>query len=120
MRISDWSSDVCSSDLRHVAHRHLALRHSHFQIERGLVRRLVPRRNETARVGILELGVQRTLLARPGVVVDREQAVGLGPDLAGEIGSASCRERECQYVKNSVGSGSLKKKYKKKKTQYHR
>src|SRR3546814_11334508 len=28
----------------------------------------------------------------------------------GEIGSASCRERVCQYVSISVGAGSLKKK----------
>src|SRR3546814_12622425 len=32
-------------------------------------------------------------------------------DLAEEIGRASCRERVCQYVLNSVGALSLKKKH---------
>ena len=68
---------------RHVAHRHVGARHGGFEVERGLVRRLVPRGDEAARVGVLELRVQRALLAGLGVVVDREQAVGLGADPAG-------------------------------------
>ena len=55
------------------------------EVERRLVGGLVPRRDEAARVGILELRVQRALLAGLGVVIDREQAVGLRADLAGVV-----------------------------------
>src|SRR3546814_1998861 len=72
MRISDWSSDVCSSDLRHgggqVAQT-LATAHHAGTVGQG----------EDARCGILDL--------------DRNAAA---PRL--EIGRASCRERVCQYV----------------------
>src|SRR3546814_1894104 len=97
MRISDWSSDVCSSDLlgeadaedgvgaalRHAAQRLLAL---------GLV-------------GDLELAVLDTgfLLEPLDAVVDAlvEGLVELAAhveDHCGQIGRASCRERVCQYV----------------------
>src|SRR3546814_10317780 len=61
VRISDWSSDVCSSDLRPPLELH-------------------PRVDRPARHA--EGGLE-----------------SLFPHLvAGEIGSASCRERVCQYV----------------------
>src|SRR3546814_9637798 len=77
MRISDWSSDVCSSDLAAAAR---VLRHrvkpilGHVQVQRTQV--------DAAEIG------QR--LHDPGEVAGL--VVGL------EIGRASCRERVCQYV----------------------
>src|SRR3546814_20822597 len=101
MRISDWSSDVCSSDLsddlitRSVgaqarnaclcAHRSLSLRDSEALQAEG-----------ADRVAAQEL---------PDLLVGE---AGLGADVVGhllrvregavEIGRASCRERECWYV----------------------
>src|SRR3546814_3393090 len=73
MRISDWSSDVCSSDL--VAdHRH------------------------DKRLGAAAIG--RTAAAgeadhrRIGVIIGNGDAVRIEK----QIGRASCRERVCQYV----------------------
>src|SRR3546814_9555430 len=73
MRISDWSSDVCSSDLAVEAE----LMH--------LLRRHARRRREAQRIGVIFV------------------ALGQPPDAgvvrrAREIGRASCRERVCQYV----------------------
>src|SRR3546814_11085572 len=75
MRISDWSSDVCSSDLHRTPRRR--------------ARRLGAQRAEDLVVegGARPLGL-RALPVRPG---------GGAPPRA-EIGRASCRERVCQYV----------------------
>src|SRR3546814_8485493 len=85
MRISDWSSDGCSSDLN----EEVALAHD---------RRL--------RIPVAEIDVVRDepVGIAPGPYVD-EEAVGQlaerGDEVAdhvGKIGRASCRERVCQYV----------------------
>src|SRR3546814_6926934 len=87
MRISDWSSDVCSSDLLPVGrlrrHPDRLRRHGQERLRR-LPRRL-PRpqgRIGTAAVASLERPTGKTTI-RAGRL---------------EIGSASCRERVCQYV----------------------
>src|SRR3546814_17205006 len=113
MRISDWSSDVCSSDL--LAERDL-----------GHVLALVLGDpflgDRLERVVLLDLGFrQRDLLLMRGVEPRRDQPArlltpaarvcqaDLGPGPEGqravfleiaiiEIGRASCREREWQYV----------------------
>src|SRR3546814_13011977 len=93
MRISDWSSDVCSSDLagrqvrRAVAHR----------------RELEGRRRRGA-----GHGGDRGLVERLVGVVDGDLPAAVGH----QIGRASCRERVCQYVEVSVVAVSLKKKNK--------
>src|SRR3546814_4211355 len=74
LRISDWSSDVCSSDLDFAAHRIdplLLIGREHFQ--------------------------QQAALLAPGLQGAQQ------PELQGvmirvEIGRASCRERVWQYV----------------------
>src|SRR3546814_8272690 len=79
-RISDWSSDVCSSDLLDRDRREI------------VVRELA---DEAAELfGEAHIGAQlRRFLGRQARHVDR---VG---DAAGQqIGRASCRERVCQYV----------------------
>src|SRR3546814_15029666 len=84
MRISDWSSDVCSSDLQSDDGDHEAeARDAERQVAFG-----VPVRRD----------------------VRRDAVVDEGDDAPGEIGRASCRERVCPYVSISVVAVSLKKK----------
>src|SRR3546814_6059756 len=74
MRISDWSSDVCSSDL-------------------GLSRAL-------GAAGRVLRGLGAAVLLHPRQRGAGRQRGGADGDLRGgrEIGRASCRERVCQYV----------------------
>src|SRR3546814_16842419 len=99
MRISDWSSDVCSSDLVDLGGR-LGERE----------------------VGGPEAGGDPLTEHRGGEVVQRalqvghrdalvdHQAVDLVEDRRVQIGRAPRRERVCQYVSSSVVQASLKKK----------
>src|SRR3546814_17554982 len=85
MRISDWSSDVCSSDLLSASR---------------------PRSCCPAACDSRWCAPRLRPQVRP--CVRRRRA------LQGEIGRASCRERVCQYVSISVVAVSLtktKKKY---------
>src|SRR3546814_9935472 len=81
MRISDWSSDVCSSDL--VT--------SHFSFLRGAS---APE----------ELFASAALLGHSALgLCDRGSVAGMvrglsGQEATGEIGRASCRDRVCQSV----------------------
>src|SRR3546814_2090840 len=68
MRISDWSSDVCSSDLLEFAVR--------------LPKRRTPSPIDTC--------LDEALITAPA---ERDPAA-----VARQIGRASCRERVCQYV----------------------
>src|SRR3546814_11374953 len=97
MRISDWSSDVCSSDLD----------------RRGLLDRTIFGFEHLDTVGLFDLAVfigifpgfvggldfglefleTRLLFRREVGRVALERA-----QIPGEIGRASCRERACQYV----------------------
>src|SRR3546814_4258131 len=84
MRISDWSSDVCSSDLRAPAGPDAAW----------------PQRAVPAGAAALAAcaGVPAGRLPAPGARAAR-LPVGVGDAVCGlEIGRASCRERVCQYV----------------------
>src|SRR3546814_6146805 len=91
MRISDWSSDVCSSDLRKRFVSSSFVSHFfHFFLS-------WPSRKEV-------MDEQSEDLLNSLVKVD---------DFASEIteiGRASCRERVCKYVSISVVAVSLKKK----------
>src|SRR3546814_3575048 len=83
MRISDWSSDVCSSDLRDDGSVEI-----HQQI-------LVGRASQ--RTIVLGKGGQR--LKEIGSKARAELASLLGVKVhLYQIGRASCRERVCQYV----------------------
>src|SRR3546814_2816806 len=80
MRISDWSSDVCSSDLREMA---LVLTDPEAIAEPqiyAVVRLSADPDNESAEYA----------------VIVRDDMTGRG--LGEKIGRASCRERVCQYV----------------------
>src|SRR3546814_3635463 len=82
MRISDWSSDVCSSDLIDVAR---AYRRGQFC--------------KRYAIGLQFLWIDDHLILpdEPANARDLGDAFGLG-ELVPEIGRASCRERVCQYV----------------------
>src|SRR3546814_2346937 len=81
MRISDWSSDVCSSDLCFCHRRGHTL-----PIRYG-------RQSALAKPELIAGIVQYHV----GAAENEATAVHM-EDLAGEIGRASCRERVCQYV----------------------
>src|SRR3546814_6121072 len=85
MRISDWSSDVCSSDLRRgggaVARR----------------QRLADLPAGHAAEREMGAALRRAAVQRPGDGRVRRGVGGLGPR-ARQIGRASWRERVCQYV----------------------
>src|SRR3546814_13688232 len=106
MRISDWSSDVCSSDLPRGAFDRGAARIAEPEQFRRLVERfargIVDRGGEAA---IDTNAADQQQLAMPAR--DEQQQIGEGEvgvgearaeRMALEIGRASCRERVCQYV----------------------
>src|SRR3546814_16875955 len=104
MRMSDWSSDVCSSDLDVVG-----AAQGHTMVA-GLVedfdcaRRDVDAFDPPARI-VARDAVRRQIAVRLDIM---KAAVVAAIQLA--IGRASCRERVCQYLLISVVAGSLKKK----------
>src|SRR3546814_8185767 len=90
MRISDWSSDGCSSDL--VQERVGRLQGAIGDVQRCLQRatRLhVGQPGEAEPAGKVAIAQGRDIVAAQ-VHLQRLQA--------GEIGRASCRERVCKYV----------------------
>src|SRR3546814_16818604 len=87
MRISDWSSDVCSSDLMSAFYDRIY--------------------DVLVSTTIVESGLD--IPSANTLVVHRADRFGLA-QLSQQIGRASGRERVCQYVYISVGGVSLKKK----------
>src|SRR3546814_9138933 len=83
MRISDWSSDVCSSDLR--------------RRQRHAVVQPVLQGHEAD--GLIGGGIEP---GEGGELAHRLIWIDAGEeeldDVDGQIGRASCRERVCQYV----------------------
>src|SRR3546814_14883064 len=120
MRISDWSSDVCSSDL--VRDREQRIQGSGRARLRRLCGALLPPAALSAPVLRRPVGSGCAVCLRP---CRRCMAVGFRPPAAGhlpsavfslaqdrppgrrELGRASCRERVCKYVSISVVSVSL-------------
>src|SRR3546814_6330393 len=97
MRISDWSSDVCSSDLACdatgadlVLVNHALSPGQERNLEKALERRVVDRTGL-----ILDIFSQRARSAEGKLQVELAQ---LSHMATRQIGSASCRERVCQYV----------------------
>src|SRR3546814_17444895 len=105
MRISDWSSDVCSSDLfiAIATAGNLSVTQSTLsKMEEG--------------ISNPETGEHETLWTVPSVF-RAVQLVGrilreTRDEVTSEIGRASGRERGCQFVYISVVAGPLKKKNK--------
>src|SRR3546814_20309754 len=100
MRISDWSSDVCSSDLRQIVRTcaQQCGRRVRLRAERRAAHQH-PERLEWRPAG-------------PAVSGDHpRQGLQAGPPRAQQIGRASGRERVGRYVEISVAAVSFKKKH---------
>src|SRR3546814_19475383 len=101
MRISDWSSDVCSSDLLSTATRGM----------RFNWRRVVMKDYSTASAWLTAALV---LFAYEAVydfgLVAAQPRLAAAAALLVLSGRASCRERVCQYVQDQVVAVYLKKK----------
>src|SRR3546814_18445420 len=131
MRISDWSSDVCSSDLIDGALSGADGLISEFQRmkwqedrgvknENGYDNQRYVLREAAGVVGAItpwnvplyiNVGkVVAALLAGCTVVLKPAPATPAMGAIFGELGRASCRERVCQYVSFSVVADSLQKK----------
>src|SRR3546814_13906331 len=99
MRISDWSSDVCSSDLdlgRLARHRNIRENaNPQTPLALDVARDRPPGRLDLARGE--PIGLHRLQPVR--AEIERGATLGIAVDPALEqIGRASCRERVCRYV----------------------
>src|SRR3546814_5542382 len=92
MRISDWSSDVCSSDLR-SCRCHPAI---------AALERALQLQDDIGKIGAEQyqqiLDNERAQLRVNDALEARSRITSLILGQAQEIGRASCRERVCQYV----------------------
>src|SRR3546814_6307598 len=102
MRISDWSSDVCSSDLR---------------INNPWMIGALLSSGALAATGVLEGRMPGWIFAVGQILIGYSIGARFRRDIVRalprvEIGRASCRERVCQYESLSVVAVSLTKKKK--------
>src|SRR3546814_16623230 len=111
MRISDWSSDVCSSDL--------VLMEADVEVDGDLQERnctiIFRRRGKKVAVALIHRdleGLHAELEFERSADRHGDRPGPGAPALlsAGETGSASCRASVCQYVYVTVGAGSFKNK----------
>src|SRR3546814_11048434 len=104
MRISDWSSDVCSSDLYETY-----ITYDVYVVPGliGLIQLFNGMQNSLSMVYDREMGSMRVLLATPlprGFLLFARMLSGTAVSIIqvyafiAKIGRASCRERVCQYV----------------------
>src|SRR3546814_11071878 len=95
MRISDWSSDVCSSDLGQL-------------IASVLSKKIAAGATHV----VLDIPVGPTAKVRSADAAERLAATltTVAGRFGLKIGRASCRGRVCQYVCDSVADLSIKKK----------
>src|SRR3546814_14067625 len=106
MRISDWSSDVCSSDLIAIIMPRGTLWTRNVQLAELDIGTFVTK--------MFEKKLKEPVQINCGLIgfTVRDGVAAADPIL--QIGRASCRERVCQYVLISVVADSVKKKnYKK-------
>src|SRR3546814_17618162 len=119
MRISDWSSDVCSSDLLlEVIIDPVAL--ESYNLDATDIVEMVTKSNLVVAAGALDTGQGRFAVKVPGLFETMEDIVNIPIKVSGDavvhfrdvakIGRGSGRERECQYVSISGGVVCLKKK----------
>src|SRR3546814_8551219 len=114
MRISDWSSDVCSSDL-HLGDHVLEAIHREVEVEivhlAGEKMELAAQLRPQGRPIVAGIARQvETMLAHiaddllvygSGLLVIEQHGIAVGADRTVrrlQIGRASCRERGCPYV----------------------
>src|SRR3546814_1423846 len=93
MRISDWSSDVCSSDLEIERIRDFLILHYHANA------RPEPLWQACRAMALPDsLAAKIALFAENGQIVREHEELFTEVGWLQEIGRASCRERVCQYV----------------------
>src|SRR3546814_11677666 len=118
MRISDWSSDVCSSDLVHRredpvgvhvvdAGVHVEAARAQLRVGAGVEAPLLTRPPDGGRHAEGGGGLLTLELPLVDAVLVADDLGGLVLPLRGhvvlvQIGSASCRARVCQYVSSSL------------------
>src|SRR3546814_2255453 len=98
MRISDWSSDVCSSDLHHPLRQDAQRRRGDppVAVQALMEPTMTTKKTFQSRkstllrsMGVAGIAALTTLLGLP---------VHAATSFPNQIGRASCRERVCQYV----------------------
>src|SRR3546814_21152120 len=107
MRISDWSSDVCSSDLyfrRPILPELSSDRRCHLA---DSAETMSAARDTGMNIRVLNWMIS---VKQPWAFSDGNDRGSNPLSSRREIGRASWRERGCQYVKISVDAGALKKK----------
>src|SRR3546814_17442966 len=108
MRISDWSSDVCSSDL------HGARQDAADLVQESFARLAGARAKQGAAIerpeAYLSTIACNLLRDRARIALSRSLALHIPTD---ELGRASCRERVCQYVMIPVVAVALQTQMKK-------
>src|SRR3546814_17936620 len=114
MRISDWSSDVCSSDLFGVNLNPVRTVSFDFALYNTTVKGFQYNINTSlgnviTNVKVRTRGIDTSLNWRPFPGA-RLQGGGVYADAIHEIGRASCGERVCQYGYISRVAGTFKKK----------
>src|SRR3546814_11713040 len=112
MRISDWSSDVCSSDLaEQIAEFTIAAAEQMNRLNLEPKVAMLSRSNFGSGSSASGSKMQKALAIvrehAPKLEIDGEMHGDCALD---EIGSASCRERVCKYLLLRVVAGLLKKK----------
>src|SRR3546814_4762591 len=91
LRISDWSSDVCSSDLKEKFFQPVDKEASDFTLRNagGETVRLVDLRGKVVVLHFIYAGCPDVCPLHAEKIAEIQEM---------EIGRASCRERVCQYV----------------------
>src|SRR3546814_18691991 len=114
MRISDWSSDVCSSDLSSAIPMKLLNWSRSYASHKRLEKSCNVQWAEP--IIITESAGEPVVIGTPKLNPAMRQATSSARQSPPwvEHGRASCRERVCKYVELSVVAVSLKKKKKKK------
>src|SRR3546814_11651468 len=105
MRISDWSSDVCSSDLAAAVERVAQLHRRTVAFEQ---------RDRCVVVGLrvrvaVEPDQHRPARAEQACAAPRVVARRVAVEQVAELGRASCSDNMCQYLSISVVACSFKK-----------
>src|SRR3546814_1396756 len=97
MRISDWSSDVCSSDLADaIARQDVEITDVALLVAKAKIAQLeaqIEKTRSTLDGNLATLGYTKIYAPMAGTVIDVVAFEGQT-----QIGRASCRERVCQYV----------------------
>src|SRR3546814_14430274 len=106
MRSSDWSSDVCSSDLLNAALARLEIEQQRLEEALAAIAAgkaeledayaSIDADKEKIEAQLAELAILKSL--RDDLVKKLQESEGALEGERQEIGRASCRERVCQYV----------------------